>query len=261
MTVPASGARAVTRRKVAYGPEPSQFGHLYLPGAPGADSAPMVVLIHGGFWSTEYALTINTAVARDLARRGAVVWNIEYRRREEGGGWPKTGKDVVAALRALDGPVADTLTEAGVAVDRARVAVVGHSAGGQLAAWAVARLGARTSGHRITTVVPQSAVLDFTVPGVRDKTSVTRLMGVPYQDAPERYRDASPAHAPVTDATIALVHTTDDQAIPPALSRHYAEVMRERGQTVTVTEVPGDHAAFVDPSSTAHRQTLRVLGL
>lgn len=257
----APGARTVKRRRVAYGQQPSQFGHLYLPGAAGSGPVPLVVLVHGGSWSTEFALTINTAVARDLAMRGAAVWNVEYRRREEGGGWPQTGRDALAALRALDGPVAAELAAAGVAVNRHDVAVVGHSAGGQLATWAVARLGARTPDHRITTVVPQSAVLDLTVPEVRDKESVAGLMGVPYAVAPDRYREASPAQAPVTDATVAIVHTLDDQAVPPALSRHYAEVMRERGQAVTLTEVPGDHAAFVDPRSPAHRQTLRLLGL
>jgi len=49
--------------------------------------------------------------------------------------------------------------------------------------------------------------------------------------------------------------------VSPSLSRHYVEVMRARGQAVTLAEVPGDHAAFVDPRSPAHRQTLRLLGL
>lgn len=249
------------RRKIAYGEHPSQYGHLYLPDlAPGV-RAPLVVMIHGGSWSTEFGLTIAGAVARDLVARGAVVWNLEYRRVEEGDGWPQTGRDVVAALTLLDGRVAEELALAGICVDRQNVAVVGHSAGGQLAAWAVAELGARTDRHRISLVVPQSAVLDLTVPEVADKPSVAAFLGTGYDDAPHRYRAASPAHAPVTEALVAVVHTTEDQSVPVELSRHYAEVAAARGQRVTLTEVPGDHAAFLDLRSPAHRATLRLLGL
>lgn len=252
-----------TRRKLAYGSAPSQYGHLYLPAVtPGAGRAPLVVLIHGGSWSTEFALVVYSAVARDLAARGAVVWNIEYRRVEEdGGGWPGTGRDVLAALAALDGPVAQQLAVAGIAVDRRAVAVVGHSAGGQLAAWAVAELGAQTREHTVSLVIPQSAVLDFTVPEVRTKDSVVALMGAPYEQIPERYAQASPAHAPVTAATVAVVHTVDDQAVPIELSRHYVAQQSARGQATALYEVPGGHPDFVDPASPGHRQTLRLLGL
>ncbi|MEZ5209594.1 alpha/beta hydrolase family protein [Gordonia sp. (in: high G+C Gram-positive bacteria)] len=252
----------VKRCKIAYGDHPSQFGHLYIPAlAESEQRAPLVVVVHGGSWSTEFGLTIETAVARDLAIRGAAVWNVEYRRIEEGGGWPTTGRDVIAALQALDGPVAEALALAGARVDRTAVSVIGHSAGGQLATWSVARLGARTAKHRIALVVPQSGVLDLTLPGARDRASLVRFLGATYDEAPERYRDASPAHAPVTDATVAVVHTIDDESVPVELSRHYAELMTGRGQTVSLTEVPGDHAAFLDLRGLAHRATLRVLGL
>lgn len=249
------------RRKIAYGEHPSQFGHLYLPDVEAGECVPLVVMIHGGSWSTEFGLTIAGAVSRDLAKRGAVVWNIEYRRVEEGGGWPQTGQDVLAALRLLDGPITEELALAGITVDRQHVAVVGHSAGGQLAVWAVANLGARTERYRISTVIPQSAVLDLTIPGLHDKPSVVRFLGTSYDEAPQRFAAASPAQAPLVDALIAVVHTTEDRAVPLELSRHYVEVMRERGQRVTLAEVPGDHAAFLDLSSRAHRQTLRELGL
>lgn len=232
-------------------------------------SVPLVVLIHGGSWSTEYSLSIATAVARDLTVRGAVVWNLEYRRVESragagdgtGGGWPQTGRDVVAALTALDGPVAEALALAGIAVNKRNVAVVGHSAGGQLATWAVAQLGARTEKTRITTVVAQSAVLDLTVEDVRTKRSVRGLMGQPYSEAPRRYEDASPAQAPVHDALVEVLHTVDDEAVAVELSRHYVEQVTARGQRATLTEIPGDHAAFLDVRSPAHRATLRALGL
>jgi acetyl esterase/lipase len=58
------------------------------------------------------------------------VWNIEYRRRGLGGGYPATLEDAAAAIDYLA-----TLVDA----DTGRVVTVGHSADGHLATWAAGR--------------------------------------------------------------------------------------------------------------------------
>lgn len=253
------------RIKVPYGDAPSQFGQLYLTADDdGAATVPLVVLIHGGYWSTQFALTIQTSIARDLADRGAVVWNVEYRRvGEAGGGWPGTGRDAVAALRALDGPVPQALPEP----LRRRIAwqsvsVVGHSAGGTLAVWSVTEIGAATRQTGITTVVAQSSPLDLTVPDGRDRDSVRALMGVDYELAPQRYRAASPAHQPACAAHIVAMHAGDDDMVPVESSRHYVDTVSQRGQSAQLVIVAGEgHESFVNPHSRCHRKTLRMLGL
>jgi acetyl esterase/lipase len=255
----------VRRVKIAYGDAPSMFGHLYLPDADkrGEGRAPIVVLVHGGFWSTEYSLVVYTGVARALADRGVVVWNVEYRRREEtGGGWPGTGRDVIAAIRALDGPVTDQLATAGIRVDASNATVIGHSAGGHLAVWATARLRGATDRFRIGTVIAQSPVLDFTETGAHDRPSVVDLMGAPFDKIPDRYREASPSQQPPFDSTVVVIHTVDDESVPIEMSRRYVADATARGQSAVLYEVPGEgHDAFVDPTSAAMRQTLRVLGV
>lgn len=254
------------RIKVAYGDGPSQFGHVYLPACRPSDfsTVPLVVLVHGGYWSTEFALTIQTLIAKSFAERGAVVWNIEYRRvGEPGGGWPNTGRDVVAALRALDGPVAAALPDD----VRARIAwnsvsVVGHSAGGMLAVWATAEIGAHTNRAAITTVIAQSAPLDLTVAAGHERGSVRKLMGMPYDAAPQRYRAASPACQPPCGAHIIALHAGDDEMVPVESSRHYVETVTARGQSAELIVVAGErHESFVDPVSAAARRTVRLLGL
>ena len=92
----------------------------------------MVVLIHGGSWHKRYGRVFMRWIAGDLLRRGYAVWNIEYRRLGDGGGWPATFADVAAAidhLAALDGE----------RLDLDRVTLLGHSAGGHLALWAAGR--------------------------------------------------------------------------------------------------------------------------
>ncbi|WP_238419922.1 S9 family peptidase [Gordonia sp. 'Campus'] len=257
-----SGVRraSVRRTKIEYGSAPSQFGHLYLPARPDTSSPTrLVVLVHGGSWSVEFGSTTQTAIARMLAERGAAVWNVEYRRvGEDGGGWPNTGRDVIDALRAIDGPVRDALPAD--AVDLSSTAVVGHSAGGQLAVWAVGHLGARTATATITTVVAQAAVLD-TVEAA-DRESVQAYMGRPYRESPRRYREASPMLAPVFDAHVVAIHGDADDLIPLEVSRRYVDDAAGRGQSAELVVVPGEgHDAFVDPRSACTRQTVRVLGV
>jgi acetyl esterase/lipase len=105
---------------IAYGPHPEQVADLWLP----AREAPYpgVVLVHGGCWRAEYGRDLEDRVAADLAARGLAVWNVEYRRLDCGGEWPVPLEDVVGAVAALPKEI-----------DPSRLALAGHSAGGQLA--------------------------------------------------------------------------------------------------------------------------------
>lgn len=258
--------RRVARTKVEYGPAPSQFGHFYHASDAADRSSPMrpVVLVHGGSWSVEFGLTIESAIARQYAELGAAVWNVEYRRLgEDGGGWPGCGRDVVAAIEALDRVVPAAIDpEVNAAIDWSQVAVVGHSAGGQLALWATAELGARTRSCAITTVVAQSAALDLVAAGKAGKSSVRELIGRDHSEAPHRYREASPAHLDVFDAHVVAVHTEQDEMIGVDVSRRYVADALARGQSAELVVVPGEgHSAFVEPRSAANRQTIRALGL
>src|SRR5947209_5684909 len=118
--------------RLPYGPEYLQFGELYLPAGDGP--FPVIPLIHGGYWRARYDLTLMDGLAEDLARRGYAAWNIEYRRvGDEGGGWPGTFLDVALAT--------DYLRELAITypLNLQKVVTMGHSAGGHLALWLVAR--------------------------------------------------------------------------------------------------------------------------
>jgi acetyl esterase/lipase len=134
-------------RTVAYGPHPSQVGELYVPDGDGP--FPVVVLIHGGYWTAMFDRRQLTPLADALRADGYAVWNVEYRRLgEDGGGWPGTFDDVAEAMDKLDG-LDDRL-------DLARVQVVGHSAGGQLAAYVAGR-----PGSKVVNAVSLAGVLDL----------------------------------------------------------------------------------------------------
>ena len=101
-----------------YGADRSQLGDLHVPHGDGRH--PVIVLIHGGSWRKKYGRAVMRAVAAALAQRGFAVWNIEYRRVGNGGGWPQTFADVAAAIDRLDG--------LDPSLDLDRVDVLGHSA-------------------------------------------------------------------------------------------------------------------------------------
>ena len=138
----------MTFRTIAYGPSPDHVGDLYLPrraphrdGHRNAGPAPVIALLHGGFWRMPYSRDHIAPIAVDLADRGFAVWNLEYRRvGAAGGGWPGTLQDVGAGIDHLA-----TLAQDGAPVDLDRVTVVGHSAGGHLALWSAHRDLARTA--------------------------------------------------------------------------------------------------------------------
>jgi acetyl esterase/lipase len=217
-------------RRLAYGPDPSQFGELYEPARAQHDG--VVVIVHGGFWRARYELSLGAPLAADLATHGYTAWNIEYRRVGNGGGWPMTGADVAAAI--------DHLAE--LDVDSSRVVAIGHSAGGQLAVWAAGRKQARV---RLAAVAAQAGVLDLRA-GVAEHLgngAIVNFLGGTPDTVPEHYRDADPLYAAPLDVPVLCVHTRTDEDVPITQSRSYVAC----GGQARLVEADGDHFTVIDP--------------
>jgi acetyl esterase/lipase len=264
------GPRAV--RTVHYGPESSQVGELYLPSGEGP--FPVVMLLHGGFWTAAYDRRQMTGLADGLVAGGFAVWNVEYRRvGEPGGGWPGTMLDAAAAMDALEGM--------DPALDLDRVVIAGHSAGGHLAAWAAHRatLPPEAPGAapkvRLRGAVSLAGVLDLVAADERrlgaefpgraaapakgaptpvrpevlagldaDAGMTSLLLGGRYAEVPERYRWASPAQMEPTEVPVLAVHGEDDVVVDPFYSLAYAEV-----RSAEVIVMPGTgHFDVIDPA-------------
>lgn len=276
----ADGSRAV--RTVAYGPEPSQVGELYLP--EGEGPFPVVVLVHGGWWTAMFDRRQVVPLAEDLVARGYAVWNVEYRRiGEPGGGWPGTFDDMAAAV--------DAVAHLDPAVDAGRVLVVGHSAGGHLATWVAHRSalpdGVPGAHPRVkpVAVVSLAGVLDLVHAdsvalgnGMTDSDAdvppnapppshadvwpavaaqagdgIARLLlGGSIAEHADRYAVASPVELADGGVPVLVVHGSADEVIPPAYSQTYAQAATAKGAHVTlVISLGADHFDVIDPDGHA----------
>src|SRR5580692_2376175 len=107
------------RATIHYGAHHSQVGDLWRP-VDSTGDLPLVILIHGGFWRSQFTKTLMSRLARAVAERGWAAWNIEYRRvglLGGGGGWPQTFEDVADAIDHV---------ASFPAIDTGRVVTCGH---------------------------------------------------------------------------------------------------------------------------------------
>ncbi|MCW2748615.1 MAG: alpha/beta hydrolase [Nocardioidaceae bacterium] len=237
--------------KSSYGSDASQFGQLYLPDS--TEVLGTVVVIHGGFWSSQYDLSLGAPLAADLAKRGWVAWNIEYRRLGNGGGWPTTFEDVAAAIDHLA-----TLKDEHPVIDLGRVLTLGHSAGGHLGTWAAGRTDPRVP---LTGIVSQAGVLEL-ARASRESVGngfVDQLMGTTAAADPALFARADPSAQLPVGIPVHAVHARGDQMVPFDQSSRYVAAARAAGDDATLVEVEGDHFSLIDIRSAAWHNCLASL--
>lgn len=243
--------------RIAYGEDALQFGELWLPGGPGPH--PLVVMIHGGCWRADLpGLELMDYACADLRGHGLAVWNIEYRRiGHDGGGYPGTFQDVARAVdhaRALAAPHG---------LDLSRVVLSGHSAGGHLATWALARPRLATSSPLacadplpVRGAVPLAGIIDLVAyhrdgpdecggPGVIEALVDAARGG-------EVYADTSPPRLLPLGARQVVISGALDHIVPSRFAGAYAAAARAAGDPVTAIDFEdAGHFELIDPTSDA----------
>jgi len=212
-----------------YGQHPSQYADRLVPDS---SKAGTVVLLHGGFWRLPYGSSLMDDLAQDLAERGWVSWNVEYRRLGEGGGWPATFEDVRAAI--------DLAAESHGA---GPLATVGHSAGGQLALWGATH-------PRVTHAVAQAGVVDLATAAELglSRGAANELVG----GRETLFERTSPRALLPLGVPQLLVHGELDEVVPVELSRDYARAAGEAGDEAELVIIAGcGHYEHLDPGSAA----------
>lgn len=240
--------------RLAYGDDPLQFGELSLP--PGKGPFPVVMLIHGGCWLSDFDYRHVRPLAAAIAHEGFAVWNIEYRRLgNPGGGWPNTFLDAGAALDHLRALATQH------PLDLRRVAVAGHSAGGQLALWLATRdqLPAKSELQvayplSVAGVIGLAPITDLYTYRIGAPNScnaaVDPLLGGTPDTVATRYAQTSPLQRLPLRAPIWLIQGYDDRIVAESATQVFADAARAAGDEVQLTLIPDTgHFENVVPGS------------
>jgi acetyl esterase/lipase len=238
--------------RLAYGSDPNQFLDLRLPTSKEKSKQPypLVINIHGGYWRAKYNLDHAGHLCAALTAKGMATANLEFRRvGDEGGAWPGTFADIRSAYQFLmQNAVRNNL-------DRRRIVVMGHSAGGQLALC----LAAHESGVR--RVVSLAGVVDLQrcyQLHLSNNAVVEFLRGTP-AEVPDHYREADPTELSIPRAQQWLIHGVSDDVVPLDFSRDYVVAKQKRSgkqkEDVHLIEIPGSgHFDVIDPRTQAWKQ-------
>ena len=236
-------------RRVAYGADPNQFLDVRLPHGTGPH--PVLVNIHGGYWRAKYNLAHAGHLCEALRATGVATFNVEYRRvGNDGGGWPGTFADIRSAYAYVRQEYSR------FHLDVKRLAVMGHSAGGQLALCLAAHESSLRAAISLAGVVDLKKA--FTLHLSND--AVVDFLGGKPSDVAEHYREADPMELNIVHARQWVLHGSDDDTVPVAFSRDYAAQKKKAGERLELIEVArAGHFDFIDPRSEAFQQVKRAV--
>lgn len=221
------------------GPPLKMFG--YVRADPG-DVRPGVILLHGGGWIGGHPFRYMRH-ANQLAALGFVALTIQYRLSGEAR-WPAAIEDVKSAIRWMRAHASE------LGLDRTRLAVIGSSAGGHLAA-----LSALTPGHfeteanhempsAVSCAVLSYPMTDMHCPGAHPWTNnlVEDFLG---DLSEEKIREASPITYVHAGAPPFLTFTGElDLTTPAPMIRKFHEALDGCGVTNHLHVYPGERHAF-----------------
>ncbi|MBF0245855.1 MAG: alpha/beta hydrolase, partial [Planctomycetes bacterium] len=234
---PLAGLSEMTPRVEEYLPGRSLL--IYAPAAQGTAARAAAVFIHGGGWAAgepeQFALH-----ARYYAARGLVGISIGYRLAKPPA---TTVLDCVADVKSAMRWIRSHAGELGV--DPARIAVLGDSAGGHLAAATAFLTGLDAAGDdlavsaRPDALVLYNPVIDTTPPEGWDlKSQGAAILA--------RSADFSPMDhvGPGAPPTL-VIHGDADKVVPLAWSEHFVAALRRAGNAAQLRTLSGAGHAFI----------------
>ncbi|MGC2246616.1 MAG: alpha/beta hydrolase [Terriglobales bacterium] len=228
--------------RVSYGADAQQFVEVRLPRSSGLHAG--LINIHGGYWRAKYDLAHTGHLCEALRAAGVATFNVEYRRvGNAGGGWPGTFDDIRAAYRLVQQQAAR------FRIDAARAAVMGHSAGAQLALCLAAH------EPLVRGVISLAGVLDLKKAYALhlSNDAVVEFLGGKPDAVPEHYREADPMELAIPQARQWILCGKDDDVVPPEFSREYVRYKTSaKKENAELVEIAGaGHFELIDPSSEA----------
>ena len=203
-------------------------GDLYLP-LHVKSTTPMVLVIHGGAWSSGARTDMNGVAELFVRDLGFAVFNIDYRLAGANSRWPACGDDCVTAANFV---LSDEFKrQYGLAYDK--LWIVGASAGGHLALWTHVNL----PKDKVAGTMALSAIGDPAPDSAFAPSRYKTLFGTDAYDldAMNPVKRISSGMAPVL-----MTHMTNDGVVPSASSKNFAAAYADAGNSVEYYEYERD---------------------
>ncbi len=199
--------------------------------ADGVETAPVAVMVHGGFWRDVWKRDTMAPLCAAVTQLGWSTINVEYTR--GAGTFPQALEDVAAAI-AWVREHADMHR-----FDRRRIVVVGHSAGGYLALKA-AHADPGLAG--VIALAPVTNLLALSEQRPNDDAA-SAFLGTDPDTDPALWEQAALRGQP--QAPVRLIHGVDDEEVAPSHSIDYAAAHPERATCELLRDV--GHMGIIDP--------------
>lgn len=191
---------------------------------PGEGPFPVVILIHGGGWGGGDKRQDFSAISKPLTDAGFVWFTINYRLAPQHR-WPACFQDVQSAIRWVRAHAAEHKG------DPRRIALLGYSAGGHLAALAAIRADDST---RVQAVVGLAPAVDLVTDAKRRgevSVAMRNLLDLPQtldETALRKIGEISPAEElrPGLPPFL-LLQGSADQSVPPPQTLAFSVKLRE----------------------------------
>ena len=234
----------------------------------GVGPFPALIVIHGGGWARGDRFKEDVLpLAEMYARRGIASFSIDYRlSTPDAPSWPANIRDVVCAIRHIK----ENATR--YRIDPEQIAVLGHSAGGHLAAmlgtlqgdesFLEGACGNPRISSRVALVVVYAGPADgdfmgrFSSP--RAKKPIIQFVGAT-REAPDLWRRAFASfYISSDDPVFVIVHGTADGTVPFQVSMSFSDQLEAAGvETHLLLIEGGGHG--VQSDQTQNLEVRRVL--
>ena len=197
-----------------------------------------MIVLHPGAWSSGDKSWVFTPHDMNLAAKGYVVFDMQYRFTGETL-WPGQMDDCREAIRWVKANAAK------YGVDPTRIALLGRSSGGHIALSTAYQARDEFADTAVCAVVGIYPPSNFSMVGERVDHRIEALMGGDLIDMPERYYDASPLNhiRPESPPTL-LVHGQKDGLVYAINSEVMRWTLRRAGVPAALLRVPWAHHAF-----------------
>jgi acetyl esterase len=209
---------------------------------------PAIVIVHGGAWVTGDRRRSVEPLFDPLSDAGFAWFSISYRLANVAD--PKSTPTIAASMALLGGAIEDVRSAVAYVranapdynVDPQRIAVLGESAGAQLAAMAALKPGKNAPVQAVVAFYCPSDLVTLvqTMPLIPDSVR-NAVKGTPFEQILLTYlRELSPIRWVREDAPpFLLIHGTADPVVPFQQSVDLCEAMQKAGSTCELYSVKG----------------------